>query len=334
MRAFTYSRAATPSEAVDALAAGDPGIRLIAGGTTLYDLMKLDVEAPARLIDVTGLRELAVVDTSGERELVFGALALMSDTAADARLQREYPVLAESLQKAASQQLRNMATLGGNLLQRTRCAYFRGGDPFACNKRAPASGCSAIGGLDRGHAVLGVSDACIAVYPGDWAVALTALDAEIDVLGPHGQRTLPVESLHLEPGTTPDRETVLAPNELILRVRVPATPLGRASTYHKIRDRESYAFALASAAAAIRLDGGIVREARIAVGGVATRPWRARAAENILVGGPLTKETAHAAGAAVFATAVPGRYNRYKIELGTRTVADALLIAGQRAGAR
>jgi xanthine dehydrogenase YagS FAD-binding subunit len=227
-----------------------------------------------------------------------------------------------------------MATLGGNLLQRTRCAYFRGGDPFACNKRAPGSGCSAIGGLDRGHAVLGGSEACIAVYPGDWAVALVAFDAEVDVLGPAGERTIKVEELHRAPGTTPDVETVLAPNDLILRIRVPATPLGRASTYHKIRDRESYAFALASAAAAVRVEGGIVREARIALGGVATRPWRARNAETVLVGRPLTDESARAAGEAAFATAVAGRYNAYKIELGTRTVADALLIAGQRAGVR
>jgi xanthine dehydrogenase YagS FAD-binding subunit len=334
MRAFAYSRAETPSDTVHALAAGDAGTRVIAGGTTLYDLMKLNVERPTSLIDVTGLSELAGFDTSGERELIFGALARMSDVSADARLLRDYPALAESLEKAASQQLRNMATLGGNLLQRTRCAYFRGGEPFSCNKRAPGSGCSAIGGLDRGHAVLGVSDACIAVYPGDWAVALVAFDAEIDVLGPQGQRTIAVEALHREPGSTPEIETVLAPNELILRIRVPVTLLGRASTYHKIRDRESYAFALASAATAVRLEDGVVREARIALGGVATRPWRAREAEGVLVGAPLTEETARAAGAAAFATAVAGRYNGYKIELGTRTVADALLIAGRRAGAR
>lgn len=332
MHAFAYSRMATPSDTVRALAEGGPGTRLIAGGTTLYDLMKLNIETPESVIDVTGLAELAHFDTSGERELTFGALAHMSDVAADARLVREYPALAESLQKAASQQLRNMATLGGNLLQRTRCAYFRGGEPFACNKRAPGGGCSAIGGLDRGHAVLGGSEACIAVYPGDWAVALVAFDAEIDVLGPAGEHTIKVEELHRMPGTTPEVETVLAPNDLILRIRVPVTPLGRASTYHKIRDRESYAFALASAAAAVRLEGGIVREARIALGGVATRPWRARNAETVLVGQPLTDESARAAGEAAFATAVAGRYNAYKIELGTRTVADALLIAGQRAG--
>jgi xanthine dehydrogenase YagS FAD-binding subunit len=333
MRAFSYARPETPSDAVHALADGDAATRVIAGGTTLYDLMKLNIETPTRVVDVTGLSELALFDTSGERELVFGALARMSDVTADSRLLLDYPALAESLHKAASQQLRNMATVGGNLLQRTRCPYFRGGEPFACNKRAPGSGCAAIGGLDRGHAVLGVSDSCIAVYPGDWAVALVAFDAEIDVLGPHGQRAIPVEALHREPGSAPDKETVLAPDELILRIRVPTTPLGRASTYHKIRDRESYAFALASAATAVRLDNGIVTEARIALGGVATRPWRSREAERALLGRPLTMEAARAAGAAAFATAVAGRRNGYKIELGARTVADALLIAGERAGA-
>jgi xanthine dehydrogenase YagS FAD-binding subunit len=334
MRAFAYARPTTPAEVVQALAAGDGHSVLIAGGTTLVDLMKLGIATPQTVIDVTALHDLATFDTAGTRELTFGALARMSDVSEDARLLRDYPALAESLQQAASQQLRNMATLGGNLLQRTRCAYFRGGEPFACNKRAPGSGCSAIGGRDRGHAVLGASHACIAVYPGDFAVALVAFDAEIDILGPHGQRTLAVETLHREPGNTPDLETVLAPHELILRIRVPLTPLGRASTYHKIRDRESYAFALTSAAAAVHLEDGIVREARIALGGVATRPWRAREAEQALLGSPLTRETAYAAGTTAFASAVAGRHNGYKIELGARTVADALLIAGERAGAR
>jgi xanthine dehydrogenase YagS FAD-binding subunit len=334
MRGFAYSQPGTPADVVRALVAGDAGTRLIAGGTTLYDLMKLNIESPTSVVDVTGVRELALFDTSGEGQLIFGALARMSDVSADPRLLRDYPALAESLQKAASQQLRNMATLGGNLLQRTRCSYFRGGEPFHCNKRIPGSGCSAIGGLDRGHALLGGSDACIAVYPGDWAVALVAFDAEIDVLGPDGQRTIAVEALHREPGGAPERDTVLAPNELILRIRVPTTQLGRSSTYHKIRDRESYAFALTAAAAAVRLEAGIVREARVALGGVATRPWRARPAERVLIGKPLTDETAHAAGAAAFAAASAGRFNGFKIELGIRTVADALLIAGSRAGAR
>src|SRR5258705_12405269 len=222
----------------------------------------------------------------------------MSDVAADPRLIRDYPALSESLWRAASQQLRNMASLGGNLLQRTRCAYFRGGEPFACNKRKPGSGCAAQEGINRGHALLGGSESCIAVYPGDFAVALVAFDAKVDVIGPAGRRTIELEHWHREPGSTPHLETMLEPGELILRIHVPMTPLGRASTYHKIRDRESYAFALASAAVALRMDGDSVRDARIAIGGLATRPWRARAAEQAFRGRALTPETPRAAGGA------------------------------------
>ncbi len=331
MHQFSYSKARSAAEAVRAVVGGPPGTRFLAGGTTLYDLMKLDVETPSNIVDINGLTELSGFDTSGERELTFGALARMSDIAADPRLVRHYPALAESLWKAASQQLRNMASVGGNLLQRTRCAYFRGGEPFACNKREPGSGCSARDGIDRGHALLGGSDACIAVYPGDWAVALVAFDAEVDVLGPEGPRTIPLERLHCEPGITPQVETVLGRDELILRIRVPASDLGRASTYHKIRDRESYAFALASAAVALGMAGDTVRDARIALGGVATIPWRARRAEQSLIGRPLTPDAARAAGEIAFQDARPGRDNRFRIELGIRTVADALLIAKQRA---
>jgi xanthine dehydrogenase YagS FAD-binding subunit len=331
MRSFTYTRAETPADAVRALADGGPDTRLIAGGTTLFDLMKLDVETPTALVDVSRVSELSTFDTSGSHELVFGALAHMSDVAADARLVRDYPALSESLWRAASQQLRNMATLGGNLLQRTRCAYFRGGDTFPCNKRQPGSGCSAIEGLDRGHAVLGGSSECIAVYPGDFAVALAAFDAQVDTLSPRGERTIALEALHRAPGATPHIETTLSPDEMITRIRVPVTPLGPASTYLKIRDRESYAFALASAAVALSMDEDTVREARIAVGGVATLPWRARDAEPALVGRTLTIDLARAAGDAVFVGAKAGRDNGYKIELGARTVADALMIAKGRA---
>jgi xanthine dehydrogenase YagS FAD-binding subunit len=329
MHPFTYTKATTPADAIRAVAAGGPGTRFLAGGTTLYDLMKLDVETPSSIVDVNAISELSNFSTSGN-ELVFGAMARMSDVAADPRLVREYPALSESLWKAASQQLRNMATVGGNLLQRTRCAYFRGGEPFKCNKRNPGSGCSAIEGIDRGHALLGVSEACIAVYPGDWAIALVAFDAEVDVLGPDGQRTIPVEQLHREPGATPEVETTLKPNELILRVRVPATRLGRASTFHKIRDRESYAFALASAAVALDMQGDTVRGARVAIGGLATRPWRARAAEQLLVGQTLTPQLARLAGDAALEGAKAGHDNGFRIELGARTVADALMIAKQR----
>jgi xanthine dehydrogenase YagS FAD-binding subunit len=331
MHSFTYTRARTAEEAVRAVAAGGPGTRFLAGGTTLYDLMKLEVETPTRLVDVTGLEDLSQIDTAGSAELVFGAMARMSDVAADPRLVRDYPALSESLWRAASEQLRNMARVGANLLQRTRCAYFRGGEPFPCNKRKPGSGCAALEGINRGHALLGGSDACIAVYPGDWAVALVAFDAQVDVVGTKGPRTIPLEQLHREPGTTPHLETVLTPDELILRIRVPVTPLGRASTYHKIRDRESYAFALASAAVALQMEEEKVRDARVAIGGLATRPWRAREAERVLVGGPLTPQAARAAGDAALQGAKATRENRFRIELGARTVADALMIAKQRA---
>lgn len=329
MREFTLIRARSTGQALQALAA-HPQARLMAGGTTLYDLMKLGVERPQAVIDINGIDELRTFDTSGQRELVFGALARMSDVAADKRLVAEYPALSESLWRAASQQLRNMASLGGNVLQRTRCAYFRGGEPFACNKRAPGSGCAAIGGIDRGHALLGGSPHCIATYPGDFAVALVAFDAVLDVIGPNGPRTLPVEALHRLPGDRPDLETTLAPGEIIVRIRVPATTLGRASVYHKIRDRESYAFALSSAAVAVTLVGGKVEQARIALGGVATKPWRARVAEQGLVGQALTLETALAAGFAAFMDARAGEHNAFRIELGARTVADALMIASSR----
>jgi xanthine dehydrogenase YagS FAD-binding subunit len=334
MRPFTYTKPATAADAVRAITAAGPGARFLAGGTTLYDLMKLNVETPSSIVDVNSLTELSSFDTSGPGELVFGALSRMSDVAADGRLVRDYPALSESLWTAASQQLRNMASLGGNLLQRTRCAYFRGGEPFACNKRQPGSGCSAREGMNRGHALLGGSETCIAVYPGDWAVALSAFDAKVDILGPKGERTIALEDLYREPGATPDVEATLEFNELILRIRVPVTPLGRASTYHKIRDRESFAFALVSAATALQMDADTVRDVRIAVGGLATRPWRARAAEQALVGRPLTAQAARAAGDAALQGAKASDDNRFRIELGAQTIADALMIARQRVSRR
>jgi xanthine dehydrogenase YagS FAD-binding subunit len=330
MHPFIYFRAATAAEAVSGVIAGGTSAQFLAGGTTIYDLMKLNIERPTHLVDVTRLKGLNDIATDGA-ELVFGALARMSDVAAHPQIVAEYPAISESLWRAASQQIRNVATLGGNLLQRTRCAYFRGGEPFPCNKRKPGSGCAAQQGVDRGHALLGGSDACIAVYPGDLGIALVAFDAKIDVLGPEGQRTIQVEELHCEPGISPDIETTLGPGELILRIRVPKTAAGRASTYHKIRDRESYAFALASAAVALDMEGDTVRAARIAIGGLATRPWRARAAEQALHGRVLTPQAAREAGEAALQGAKPGLENAFRIELGARTIADALMIAKQRA---
>jgi len=330
MRSFTYMAPDSVAAAVDVLRAAAPGTKILAGGTTLYDLMKLGIETPPAVIDVHGLSELDCI-VVGPDELSFGAGARMADVADHPVVRAGYPALSESLWRAASQQLRNMATVGGNLLQRTRCAYFRGGQEFPCNKRDPGSGCAAIDGHDRGHALLGGSDTCIATYPGDWAIALLAFDAHVDVVGPGGERTVPLAALHVEPGADPTREHTLAPDELIVRIRVPATPAGRGSTYLKIRDRESYAFALASAAVALSVDEhGVVGECRIALGGVATRPWRATEAEQWLVGQRPTPDAARHAGEIAFAGARPGHYNGFRVELGIRTVADAVRIAGER----
>lgn len=331
MRAFSYVAPDTVDATVAALRTAPPGTRILAGGTTLYDLMKLEIETPPAVVDVHRIAELDTID-AGEGGLVLGAGARMADVADHPVIRTAYPGLAESLWRAASQQLRNMATVGGNLLQRTRCPYFRNGAEFPCNKRDPGSGCAALGGHDRAHALLGGSDACIATYPGDFAVMLVAFDAVVDVTGPGGERTVPLADLHVEPGDDPTREHVLAPDELIVRIRVPATPAGRGSTYLKIRDRESYAFALAAAAVGLTVDAdGTVGECRIGLGGVATRPWRATEAEQTLIGGPLTPQTARRAGEAAFAAARSGAENGFRIELGVRTVADALRIAGERA---
>jgi xanthine dehydrogenase YagS FAD-binding subunit len=330
MRPLDYTRVDTIEAAVQAFTAAGANARYIAGGTTLYDLMKLGIERPTHLIDLARVAGLDVIRTDGN-ELRFGAMALMSDVARAPIVRDQYPVLAESLTKAASQQLRNMATVGGNLLQRTRCPYFRAGDGvYPCNKRQPGSGCAAIDGLDRGQAVLGISHACTAVSPGDWPVALLALDASVEIVGPAGRRTLPVSALHKLPGDTPDHEFALHRGEVITAVIVPKTMAGRASTYHKIRDRESYAFALASAAVALEMEGDILRDARIALGGVATIPWRARPAEEVLRGGRLTPDLALSAGRAAFKDARPGRHNGFKTELGARVIAEALMTAVER----
>jgi xanthine dehydrogenase YagS FAD-binding subunit len=329
MRPFRYATPTTIEEAIHTLAAAPGRARLLAGGTTLVDLMKLDVEQPSLLIDITGIRELREFRTEGDT-LIFGALVHMSEAADHPVIKADYPILSEALWRGASQQLRNMATLGGNLLQRTRCAYFRD-TQFPCNKRAPGSGCSAMGGLDRGHALLGASSQCIATYPGDWAVALVAMDASIDILSPRGARTIPVADLYRRPGDTPPIENVLAIDEMIVRTRVPASQLGRASTYIKIRDRESYAFALTSAAVALSMDGNRVRDARIALGGVATVPWRARQAEQSLVGKMLDEAAAREAGTLAFTGAQTSLQNAFRVPLGINAVVQALTIAKGRA---
>lgn len=300
----------------------------IAGGTTMVDLMRGGVLSPHSLVDISGLIELKSFSMVGPL-LRFGALVPMAEAAENETLLRDYPALAQSLQQAASQQLRNVATLGGNLLQRTRCAYYR--DGFSpCNKRVPGTGCSALDGYNREHAVLGGSDSCVAVYAGDWACALAAFDTDIELSSANGQRVLPLAAFFREPGGTPEIETALQPGEIVTAIRVAATPAGRRSTYLKVRDRQSYAFAVASAAVALVLDGDFVREARIALGGVATRPLRSREAEAQLVGRRLSAVSAREAGVAAFTAARTLNANGVKLRLGPRVVAEAIRIASGR----
>ena len=330
MRPFVYERAADPAAAIRA-AAGSEGppttapVQFLAGGTTLLDLMKLDVMRPATVVDINDLdHELGGVRAE-PGGLHLGALTPMAVAAEHPDIVRDYPVIAQSLQLAASPQLRNMARLGGNVLQRTRCNYFRFTDFAECNKRSPGSGCAAIRGVNRKHAVLGVSDHCIASYPGDFATALAALGAEVEIAGPGGVRRIGFEDLHRLPGDTPHIETTLAPGDLILGFFVPAGPWTRRSLYLKIRDRQSYEFALASAAVAVDLDGRRVRQAHIGLGGVAAKPWRSHEAETALAGRPLDERSASDAARAAFASAQPRDGDAYKVELGRRTLVRALL---------
>ncbi len=340
MRAFTYDRA--PSEAAAILAAsrlaqlpsvqGRAPVEYLAGGTTLIDLMKLDVMRPAKVVDLgalAGAHDAISVTPDGVR---LGAMVRMATAADHPEIVKTYPVISQSLQLAASAQLRNMATLGGNVLQRTRCPYFRDISWAACNKRDPGSGCAAMGGVNRQHAILGGSSDCIATYPGDFAQSLIALDATVNAVGSAGARTIPFAALHRLPGATPNVETVLAPGELITSFNIPAGPWTRRSLYLKIRDRQSYEFALASAAVALDMDGSKVREARIALGGVATIPWRSREAENALAGKDLTEETAQAAARAAFANARPRTHNAFKVALGQSTLVRALMQAKDMEG--
>ena len=336
MRPFSFQRANDAVEAVSEaahmplstdLAQTEAPTQFLAGGTTLLDLMKLDVMHPERLIDINGLSARHAEIRASASDLRLGGLARMSDVAGRAAVRRDYPIIAQSLEMAASPQLRNMATLSGNVLQRTRCPYFRDVTWKACNKRNPGSGCAAMDGVNRRHAVLGVSDRCIAAYPGDFAQALIALDATVEILGPAGAITLPFAELHREPGTTPHIETRLAPGALITAFTVPAGPWTRRSLYLKIRDRESYEFALASAAVALDLQEGVVKTVRIALGGVATRPWRAHEAEDLLIGHPIDRARAYEAARAAFATAQPREGNRFKMELGRRALVRALMQA-------
>ena len=330
MRPFSYARADSLPAAIAAARVSDSSppantapVQFIAGGTNIVDLMKLDVMRPDTLVDINGLAA-----DNGEIELYpdglrLGAFVHMSEVANHPTVVRDYPVIAESLKQAASAQLRNMATLGGNVLQRTRCPYFREVAWGQCNKRMPGSGCAALEGSNRKHAILGTSEKCISTYPGDFAQALVALGANVHTVGPKGPRIFPFEHLYLGP-ETPERETVLAPGEVIVTLFVPAGGWARRSTYVKVRDRQSYEFALASAAVALELEGNVVREARIGLGGVAYKPWRAHEAEAVLKGRKLDDGAAKEAARVAFAGARTYDQNGYKVALGQRTLIRAL----------
>lgn len=326
MQPFTYIRAASMDEALHA--AAKPGAAVMAGGTTMVDLMRGDLARPSSVVDIAHLDELTAFDTSGP-VLRFGALSRMADVAEDATLLRDYPALAESLQLAASQQLRNAATLGGNILQRTRCLYFRDG-VSACNKRVPGSGCTAIDGETREMAVFHTSDLCLATYPGDWGVALAAFDTAVAVRSLTGGRTIPLSDFFTAYGDDPARETVLAHGEIVTGITVEATAAGRRSTYVKVRDRQSYAYAVVSAAVALEMDGDTVRAARVSLGGVSSKPSRSASAEAALVGQVLTEKAALAAGREAFASAKPLAHNAFKVDLGARAVARAAMVASKR----
>lgn len=330
MQPFAYVRSRNPKEAAAlfAEASGPPtsaATQFLAGGTTILDLMKLEAMQPRTLVDITGVEGLDGVENTAEG-LRLGALSRMADVARDPVVQKQYPVIAESLALAASPQLRNMATLAGNALQRTRCTYFRDVSWTACNKRNPGSGCAALEGFNRMHAVLGTSDACIATYPGDFAQALIALDAAVETTTDGKARRFAFADLHRLPGDQPNVETMLEPGEMITGFVVPRADWTARSRYLKICDRESNQFALTSAAVALDMEnGGPIRQARIALGGVATVPWRAREAEAVLAGQTMNLELAQRAAHAAFAAAVPRRHNAFKIALGQQTLVRALL---------
>ena len=321
MRQFSYVAAADAGSAVD-LMTRTPGARYLAGGTNLVDLIREGVEQPVMLVDVTSLPLTGIEELTGGG-LRIGALVRNSDLAASPLVRTRFPVVAQAVLAGASAQIRNMATTGGNLLQRTRCGYFYD-HAAACNKREPGTGCSALDGFNRTHAVLGASDSCIAVHPSDLAVALAALDAVVEVAGPDGARRITLADLYRSPADAPDRETVLQPADLITAVEIPGLPEAANSQYRKVRDRASYAFALVSVAAVLRVEDGQVACVRLALGGVAPRPWRAHLTERELLGRPATEDSFRAAAEAELAPATPREHNAFKPELARRTIVAAL----------
>jgi xanthine dehydrogenase YagS FAD-binding subunit len=317
---FEYAKAKSETEALERGA--DPRAAFVAGGTTLIDLMKLRVMLPAALVDINQL-PLDKIELLPDGGVRIGALVRNSDLAHHDAVAKRFPLLSQALLSGASPQLRNMATVGGNLMQRTRCYYFRD-TTYACNKRQPGSGCAAIDGFNRIHAVLGGSDHCIATHPSDMAVALVALDAVVHIKGPGGDRKVAAGQFHLLPGKTPHLETVVEPGELITSVTIQNSPFAGHSAYVKLRDRASYEFALASAGAALELKDNRIYSARLVLGGVATNLWRSSEAERVLTGATAGEKTFHAAAEAAMQSATPRRYNSFKIELAKRAIVRAL----------
>jgi xanthine dehydrogenase YagS FAD-binding subunit len=327
MNPLDYQRAADVGAALAAV--GQPGSKFIGGGTNLLDLMKGGVERPVRLVDINRIGgSLAQINGLPGGGLRIGALVSNADTANHPLVREHYPLLTQALLAGASAQLRNMATTGGNLMQRTRCYYFYDTAFAQCNKRVPGSGCAALAGKNRIHAILGASEQCIAVNPSDMSVALAALDAVVQVRGPAGARTIAIADFHRLPGARPDLDTTLAPDELITSVDLPPSRLSQHSHYLKVRDRASYAFALVSVAVGLEMDGGTVRTARVALGGVAHKPWRAHETERLLTGKTLDAAVLAMAAAAAVQGAQPRHDNRFKVELARRAVTRALLAAG------
>jgi xanthine dehydrogenase YagS FAD-binding subunit len=330
MRPFSYARATQVADAIARVSA-DPGSAFLAGGTTEIDLLRLNVVQPAALVDINDL-PLDRIEDLAEGGLRLGALARMSEVAEAPGVVDRFPMIAQALLLGASPQLRHMASMGGNLLQRVRCSYFR--DAVSpCNKREPGTGCSALEGINRGHAILGTSEHCIATHPSDLAVALVALDAIVHTEGPDGERAIPIDDFFLLPGDTPQLEHPLGHGELIVAIVVPASSVARTSLYLKVRDRASYEFALASAAVALRVEGGVIADVRLALGGVATKPWRARRAERVLLGAPAEAASFARAAREELASAAPRGMNAFKVELAQRTIVRGLEMAAAMGGA-
>jgi xanthine dehydrogenase YagS FAD-binding subunit len=322
MNEFNYSRASDQKAALTLISAEETA-SFIAGGTTLVDLMKLNVQAPSTLVDINAL-PLDRIEAKSDGSLSIDSMVRMSDAANHPFVKEMYPVVSEALLAGASPQLRNMASIGGNLMQRTRCYYFRD-TAFECNKRVPGSGCPAINGFNRIHAVLGTSESCIATHPSDLCVALSALDAVIRVAGAGGaEKTIPINEFYLEPDDTPHKENLLQHDELITAVDIPPLPFAKRSLYLKVRDRESYEFALASVAAAIDIQNNSIRSVRIALGGVATKPWRAYEAEDRIIGLTPDKASFRAAAELALEDAKPRGNNAFKVQLAKRTIVRAL----------